>query len=196
MSDPLATVEDVEALGVTPGTVTDEMLEQASARFRSEAGHAITAQEYVQVLRPSGTLVKIPRTPVTAIDAVRMLALDGTAGEQVVGWSFDGIDLIDLSGLTGDVWLNGPYRWQGNVQVTYTAGYDPIPEDVRWAVAAMVKRAVEAGTAGVVSEAIGDYSRSFGGYTASGAFSMTSDERATARRYRPRVTGASITLGY
>jgi hypothetical protein len=190
----LATVEDVEALGVTPGSVTDEMLEQASARFRSEASHNIEATEYVQVLRPAGSLVKIPRTPVVSVDAVHMLALDGTAGAQVVGWGFDGIDLIDLQGLAGDVWLNGPARWCTNVQVTYTAGYDPIPEDVRWAVAAMVKRAVEAGTAGVVSEAIGDYSRSFGGYTASGAFSMTADERTVARRYRPRVTSIPTRL--
>lgn len=194
-SDALASLGDVTSLGADPTVVTEEMLEQASARFRSEARHHITERDYVQVLRPAGGLVKLPRIPVVTVDEVNILELDGSPGAAIAGWTFDGIDLLDVNGLTDDVWLNGPTSWSGNVQVTWTAGWDPIPEDVRWAVAAMVKRAAEAGSSGITSEQVGDYSRSFGGYSASGAFSMSRDEQETARRYRPRVTSIPTRLG-
>jgi hypothetical protein len=190
----LATVDDVVALGASPAQVTGEMLAQASARFRSEAQHPIDRRTYTQVLRAVGGWLRLPRTPVAAVDEVRAVNADGTLGDLLTGWVFDGLDMLTVSRLTPDVWLNGPAAvWSDTVQVTYTAGYDPIPEDVRWAVAAMVKRAAEAGSSGVTAEAIGDFSRSFGGYTASGAYSMTADERATAARYR--TTARSLSVG-
>jgi hypothetical protein len=191
----LATIDDLTALGADPALVTEEMLEQASARFRSEAHHQITEQAYTFIMRPAGGLVKLTRVPVVSVDTVKMLNSDGTPGTALAGWTFDGIDLLDVNGITGDAWVNGPSSWSGNVEVTWTAGFDPVPEDVRWAVAAMVKRASEAGTSGVTSEQIGDYSRSFGGYSASGAYSLSKDERETAAKYRPRNTSMPVRLG-
>lgn len=188
----LATVDDVEALGLPQGTVTAAMLEQASARFRSEARHYISVHTYRSTIRPSGGVLILAHHPVLTVDEVRQLDSNGQPGAPVVGWTFDGIDRVAVAGLSHVV-LNAPsYDGARAVHVQYKAGYDPVPEDVRWAVAAMVKRSVEAGSAGVVSEQVGDFSRSFGGYTASGAFSMTRDEQATARRYRPNVTSVRL----
>jgi hypothetical protein len=192
----LATIDDVTALGADPGAVTAQMLEQASARFRTEAGgNQIEVTEYAMVLTPYGGAVVLPHTPVVQIGQVRSLNDDGTPGAAITGWVFDGKQGLNVRGL-GEVWVNGPaYRYEyRNVHVTWTAGYDPIPEDVRWTVAAMVKRAAEAGPSGVTSEQIGDFSRSFGSYTASGAFSMTKEERAVAARYRA-ARGLTMPVG-
>lgn len=194
----LASVDDVAALGVDPALVTDEMLAAASARFRSEAGgNLIEATEYAQALRPYGGQVRLPRTPVAEVTRVSLLDNQGAPGTAVTGWTFNGIETVDVAGLSADVWINGP-SWNGEdrpVFVEWTAGYDPIPEDVRWTVAQMVARAADAGPAGVTSEQIGDYSRSFGAFTASGAMSMTHEEREVARRYRQRRSNAPVTPG-
>ena len=193
----LATVDDVTALGADPARVTDEMLAQASARFRSEAGgNQIEATEYTLTLRPVGGLVRLPFTPVIEVAAVNLLNDNGTTGTAVTGSMFNGIDTLDVCGVSSEVWVNGP-SWTGDrtVRVEFTAGFDPIPEDVRWTVAQMVARAADAGPAGVTSEQIGDYSRSFGSFTASGAMSMTREEREVARRYRTRRASMDVPLG-
>lgn len=192
----LATIDDVIALGADPSAVTPEMLEQASARFRAEAGgHLIEAHTYTQVLRPAGGYVRLPRLPVLEVVGVNMLTDSGAPGAAITGWVFNGIDTVDIRGV-GDVWVNGPgwddHAEERNVSVVWSAGYDPIPEDVRWTVAAMVHRAVTSGPAGVVSEQIGDFSRTFGAFTASGAMSMTREERDLARRYRPRRSSVAV----
>lgn len=196
----LATIDDVIALGVDPTTVTQEMLDSASARFRAEAGgNQIEATTYRQVLRPIGGFVRLTRTPVVSIDAVKLLTDQGTPGAEITGWTFDGIDTLDSRGLDEGAWINGPTwdddRRRVNIWVEWQAGFDPIPEDVRWTVAQMVKRASEAGPSGVTSEQIGDYSRSFGSYTASGAMSMTKDEREVAHRYRVKRTTFDVGVG-
>lgn len=196
----LATLDDVIELGADPSNVTEAMLNQASARFRSEAGgNQIEVTLYQRVMTPVGGFIQLPHAPVVSISAVKILNDDGTPGTTVTGWVFDGKRQIDVTGLGSDVWLNGP-SWNDcdegrNIWVEWTAGHDPIPEDVRWTVAQMVARAADAGPAGVTSEQIGDFSRSFGAFTASGAGSMTKEERAVAHRYRAKRNTLDVRLG-
>lgn len=186
---PLASVDDVRALGVTAeDTAVLASLDKASARFRAEARNQITATDYAQVLRvEDGGLVILPRIPVVEITEVRTLTSQGQAGAVLTGWTFDGIQVINVNGLAGLV-INLAVQelaWT-NVWVEWSAGFATVPEDVRWAVASMVERALSAPASGIAGETIGDYTWRGGGYTASGAFSMSKDELATAHRYRSR----------
>jgi hypothetical protein len=190
----LATVDDVVALGVVAEeSAIAAALAKASARFRSEAANDITVSEFDMVLRQYGGRVRLPRTPVVSVTSVRLLNLDGSDGPALVGFAFDGIDTITVS----DDWpvINGPGIVTPTVRVQWSAGFAEIPEDVRWAVASMVERALSTPASGVASETIGDYTWRGGGYTASGAFSMSKDELATAHAYRPRSSTMSARVG-
>ena len=172
------------------------VLEAASARFRVECGRDLSLAERVTVLRMDDRgCVSLPERPVSEVSEVRAVASDGTAGEVIVGWVFDGVGQVTI----GDWWslvVNAPAVAEesvtSTVQVTYTAGYQPIPEDVAWAVAAMAVRsltAAQAGT-GIESETIGAYSYRMGGAAAAGVLGMTAEERMVARRYRRRSVGS------
>jgi hypothetical protein len=191
----LASIDDVRSLGVE-GTdaLIQASLAKASARFRSEARHHITAADYNQVLPTWGGSVALPVAPVIRVDSVKMIELDGTDGAPVVGYFFDGIRTISAGNRL--LVINGPGYLSRNIRVEYRAGYDPVPEDARWCVASMVERALTSVAApGIASETIAEYTWRAGGYTASGALSMSRDELAIAHSYRERVRTVSLGQG-
>lgn len=192
----LATVEDVQSLGVTAeDAVIEAMLAKASARFRSQARNPITLTDHAMVLRATGGYTTLPHTPVVEVSEVRNLNMDGSPGAVLAGWTFDGIDTVFVSGL-GGLLVNGPGFVTESLHVEWSAGYAEVPEDVRWAVASMVERAASGPAPALAGETIGDYSWRGGGYTASGAFSMSADEMATAAKYRPRSGDVRVRAGY
>lgn len=184
----LADVDDVEAL---LGDTVDQsrvaaMLAQASARFRTEARCEFTQATNTKILRVLGGEVDLPDRPVVTVDSVASLADDGSESTQITGWVFDGIHTVHVGDQTCVINASRVGAPE-TVSVQWDSGYSAIPEDVRWAVAAMVVRAI--GTPapeGVTSEQVGAYSYRAGGYTASGALSMSRDEVTVARKYRPR----------
>lgn len=191
----LATVDDVLSLGVEADEqVVAAMLAKASARFRSEAQHDITVTERTEVLRPEGGRVRLHRVPVVSIDTVNAVARDGSVGVAFAAWTFDGSDTVDLRGIGGVV-FNATYPTTCNVWVTWSYGFAVVPEDVRWAVASMVERALSGPAPALTGETIGDYSWRGGSYTASGALSMSADELAVARAYRPRRSTVRAVAG-
>lgn len=193
----LATVTDVaDLLGLASEAVDPDqaaaMLAQASAKFRAEAQCQFTAGETTTVLRVDGQRVSLPARPVTAVSEVRQLNRDGSAGSAMTAWTFDGIHTIHLSDAT--VVINATYFQCETVQVTWSHGYATVPEDVRWAVAGMVARAISSpAPAGVSGETIGAYSYRTGATTASLALGMTDEEREIARNYRPAVVSMTST---
>ena len=194
MTEPLATVDDVLALGIMADEqVVAASLAKASARFRAEARHGITAQDYAMVLRPYGGRVRLPHTPVSTVDGVWALNAQGVKSTALAAWTFDGVDTIDLRGLESVIVNAGTFTTT-NVWAEWSAGYASVPEDVRWAVASMVERALSAPQSGIAGETIGDYTWRGGGYTASGAFSMSRDELEVAHKYRPRTTSVGLRL--
>jgi hypothetical protein len=137
------------------------------------------------VLRVDAGTVSLPRRPVVSVDTVSAVATDGTAGAAVSAWTFDGIDRVRLA--DPGVVINATYCHTDTVWVEWTHGYATVPEDVRWAVAQMVARAISSpAPAGVSGETIGAYSYRTGATSASGGLGMTEDERAIAHKYRPR----------
>jgi hypothetical protein len=158
--DPLATVADMEARGVTVDPSEEAalatFLATASATVRDAAGCAISETTDTVVLEGGRDLrLALPGPPVTAVSAVE---IDGSA---VTDWRLT----------SGVLWR--PCGWQPNcapseVTVTYTHGLPTVPADIvdlvcRLAAKSLVAlRSTPDGTGmaetPLVSERIGDYS--------------------------------------
>lgn len=185
----LATAADVSTL-LGRALTSDEqarvqsMLELASAACRAEARQEFTSQTHTVIARPVGGLVRLGQRPVASITTVRMINDDGTVGLGLAGWTFDGIDTVNVGDITGLV-INGPEDWEPDtVQVVYVAGWPTIPEDVKMVCADMVRLALLGPQGPVVSETIGSYSYRLADSAVGGAVAMTDGHRHILRRYR------------
>lgn len=167
----LVTVADIEArLGreLTPAEEAriDAMLMDASALVRSYTRQDFTFTEDDNVVtRPVGTVIRLPKTPVTEVRSVSVVTGDGLGtSTALAGWSFDGIDKVDVAGLD-TVILNLPEWWStgwgpNTYRVTYSHGYLTVPDDVVAVTCATVVRVLLSPSqiAGMVGENIGKYS--------------------------------------
>lgn len=141
MATPLATVDDATVrigrqLDDTETARLEALLSDASARIRSYLGAAAldypARGEVVESckVRPGG-LIRLGLVPVVSIDSVYDYAVDtplpftryGTAG-AVVGVAHGAV--INLPETDEEVMPYVP----ASVKVTYTAGYDPVPDIV------------------------------------------------------------------
>lgn len=185
----LASVDDVADLLALDSSGVDAdqaaaVLAQASARFRAEAGCDFDETETTLILRVDGQRVTLPKRPVLEVDTVKAINADGTAGAALAGWTFDGIHTLRVDDQS--YVINAAAYAGETVEVTWTHGYDEVPEDVRWTVAQMAARAISSpAPAGVAAENIGAYGYRTAAATVSGAAGMTDDERVVAHRYRP-----------
>ncbi|MFI6496908.1 hypothetical protein [Nonomuraea typhae] len=167
----LACVKDVELrLGRT--FTSDEagrasvLLDDASALVR-----AYTRQDFAAptsetvVLRASGGVVRLPKGPVVSVTSVVMVGMYGSPDITIVGWGWDGLDVIDVSGWTSCI-INLPESvyeaddLPSTYRVTYVHGYTTLPPVAVTVVAGMVGRTLSAPTttSGLTSETIGSYS--------------------------------------
>ena len=191
--EPLATSADVVArLGrdLTPVETirVDALLVDASASVRSRAGQDFTQAETTDRLRVDRNgKVTLPQRPVTAVGAV--VSLSGAE----VAHAWPGFDQLVTGAGTTEAWtwqfepfLNGV----GAVDVTYTHGFETIPDDLVGVVCSIVLRAVgrEPLDAGITSETIAGYSYALGVTGAAGAFGMLQPELDIVDRYA-RVGG-------
>lgn len=180
----LATVTDLEArLGrVMDGTEVaraQALLAGASARVRSYTGQTFDAGTTTTRLRVRKGQVHLPQRPATAVTAVADMdgnSLDFTwhAGQQL---TIGEVNRFDYE----------PYRYgTAWVDVTYTAGYATVPDDVVEVVCSMVLRTfgVAADASGYESESIGSYSYSVGAVAAAGAVGLMNEEREALAPYR------------
>jgi len=117
------------------------------------------------VLRESAGVVRLPKRPVTAVSSVVLIGLDGTPDITIVGWGWDGLDVVDVSGwdtvmVNLPEWVNDRAWLPATYRVTYTHGYDEVPPDVVAVVCGMVGRTMAAPStsSGITSETIGSYS--------------------------------------
>lgn len=144
----LATLQDYAYVaGVDLPTGDDatritRLIEMASAAVERWCGRSFTLVEddEITVQVTSGSL-RLPNGPVTTLTSV--LTSDG---EEV---DLDGVS-VDSLGFVSGSWSCGAYT------VTYSHGFDPIPDDVSAVVANMVHRYLS-NPSGVRSENLGDY---------------------------------------
>jgi hypothetical protein len=173
----LATSADViarlgRALTTSEAAKIDALLADASASVRN-----YTHQYIEQVVNDTVTLqvhngmVRLPQRPITA----------------VTGLPWYGGDTIRV-GFTNplDAFAFEPYRFGTRaVAVTYTHGYDPIPDDIIGVVCSIVMRALgrEPTDAGLTSESIAGYSYSLGSAAAAGGFGLLQAEKDVLDNY-------------
>ncbi|MFJ2949122.1 hypothetical protein ACIO8H_16060 [Streptomyces sp. NPDC087226] len=162
--DPLATVADLEARGLTVDAseeaVVNVYLGVASTAVREAAGTAISRTTSTITLEGvPGQRLTLPGPPVVSVDAVTV------DGRTVTGWRLVAGRLWNASGWTG--------REPSEVEVTYTHGLLSVPDDIvdlvcRMVAAALMAYRSEDGGAGlaadkeVTSERLGDWSVTYG----------------------------------
>lgn len=174
------------------------LLMDASSRVRDFTRQDFTAVTGdVVTLRPVGSLLRLPQRPVTAVTAVVAVQPDGASAVALSGWSWDGLDLVDLTWATAAGDGPWPAWWHqatpDTYRITYDHGYDPVPNTVVATVCAMVLRTLLSPslTAGMVAERIGAYNYQLqqGGGAPGATVVMTSEDEKAVARYGPRRAG-------
>jgi hypothetical protein len=120
----------------------------------------------------------------------------GAAGAPdlpVVGWQWDGLDIIRVAADTPvinlpELWQDGIEFYPGTYRVIYSHGAVPAPDDVVAVAAAMVIRTLTAPTmaGGLTGETIGPYSYRTDGSGVGTAVIMTQADKDDLKHYRPR----------
>lgn len=197
----LATVEDIEARLGRPLTEEESvriaaLLADASALVRDFTGQTLSAVAGdAIVLRPVGSLLRLPQRPVTAVVSVSAVGPDGSTLGALSGWTWDGRDKVDLT--CAERAGSWPVNWRDPLpdtyRVIYDHGYAVLPHIVMSTVCAMVLRTLlsPSMTPGMVAERIGSYNYQLQqGAGATGAtVVMTDDDEKAVRRYGPRRAG-------
>lgn len=148
----------------------EELLKDASAKVRRISGQQISQAASSVRLTPDswggGYGVFLPQYPVTDVSAV----VDDFGNPVDVTWQ-PGTNFLQT--------------W-GPVTVTYTHGYDPVPDDIVAVVCQIVGRAVTTpvDNTGVTSETLGSYSYTLGSAAAAGPLGTLNDEREIVLLYR------------
>jgi hypothetical protein len=160
--DPLATVADLEARGVTVDPAETEIvgvyLDTASAIVRDAAGSSISQETGTVVLEGTASpWLRLPSGPVTAVSEAKL----------------DGMVVTDWRLSAGALWR--PCGWRecepSTVEVTYTHGLPEVPADIvdivcRLAARALVAYRDDQSSGGLadrtpMQERIGDYSATY-----------------------------------
>lgn len=204
----LATTDDLEArLGRTL-TSTEETRATAYLADASALVRTYTRQVFDEVagdlvvLRPVGAYLVLPQLPVTAVNEVRPLDPDGIPGDPLTGWTWDGLDRIDITTvgfIPGDPWWPWPHGPE-SCQVDYDHGTAAVPDDVVAVVCGMVLRTLLSPSLveGMTSERIGQYSYQLGqfagGAAAGAAVRLTEADKDALKSYRPQAGSVQVRL--
>lgn len=170
--DPLATIADLEARGVTVDSSEADAvavyLDVASALVRDAADSPISAVTSTVRLEGTGGRLTLPGQPVTAVSAVLE----------------DGVALTDYRLLSGALTRSGGFHVGTEYTVTYTHGLPTVPADIVDMVCRLVGQELLALRSGAVasrplkSERIGDYSATYDTDTDAGTMVLTDFQRA------------------
>lgn len=191
---PLATQDDVEArlgrsLTLAESSRLDGLLIDGSAAVRRYVPQDFTEATTTDRLRVRNGRVTLPQRPVTAVSAVNSIT-----GDPVL-YTWEGFDSIATSPNVPDTfawvpWVNGIKA----VDVTYTHGFNPIPDDIIGVVCSIVMRALgrDPIDAGLTSESIQGYSYSLGAAGAAGALGMLQAEKDILDAYKREGSSARM----
>lgn len=213
-TDSLATISDLIAL-VGTDVLTDAqiarapaLLAQASALIRRYTGQTFTAvANDVVVLRATGTEVRLPQRPVTAVASVKAVGWAGLADITLpVGtWGWDGLDIINIQPFDQGWWVNLPDvvlegGYADTYRVTYSHGETTAPADVVGVCCGMTLRVLTSPSMveGLTSEHIGAYSyltgQGPGAGTAGAVVRLTETDKEALALYRRKATTIQLRL--
>lgn len=180
----LATVTDLETrLGRTLTGAdlarAEALLDDVSAAVRGYTGQQFTEATATTRLKVRGGRVVLPQRNVTAVDAVA--DVDGNAVE----FDWYGFDDVHVS-TTWNRFDRDPLVTPNYLDVTYTAGYTVIPDDIVAVVCQIAARAYgrPADETAYTSENVAGYGYSIGGASSMGAFGLLAGERDVLDRYK------------
>lgn len=201
--EPLASATDLSDRLGRPLTSIEEaraqaLLVDASAKVRSYTKQAFTRTDNeTLVVRAQQGEIRLPQRPVLDVTAVVAIGAGGAPDLPVVGWQWDGLDIIRTA--VDSPIINLPELWYeddveaypGTYRVTYSHGAAQVPDDIVGVVARMVLRTLTAPTVagGVTGETIGPYSYRTDGSGVGTAVVMTDDDRRELADagYRPKA---------
>lgn len=202
---PLATVTDIEARLGRPLTTAEQarvaaLLADASGKVRDYTGQAFTiVTDDTVKLRAQQGEIRLPQRPVLSVSSVTAVGAGGAPDLVVVGWQWDGLDIIRT--ISTSPVINLPELWYedeaeaypGTYRIVYSHGGGSTPAGVLAVVAAMVMRTLTAPTmaAGLTGETIGPYSYRTDGSGVGTAVILTDDDRRALKQYR-RTSGMSM----
>lgn len=189
--EPLASVSDLSDRLGRPLTAAEAarapaLLTDASAKVRSYTRQAFTrTDDDTVVVRAQQGEIRLPQRPVLAVSSVVAVGSGGAPDLPVVGWFWDGLDIIRT--VADSPLINLPERWYeedreaypDTYRVTYSHGTAQVPDIVVAVVARMVLRTLTAPTmaGGVTGETIGPYSYRTDGSGVGTAVAMTDEDR-------------------
>ena len=132
-----------------------------------------------------------------------VIELEGTLEREIVlpSWPVVAVTTVKVDGVTvpaaeytrvgRSLWRNSGWGEPGEiVEVTYTHGYSPIPDDIRMATVKLAVRTLQ-NPQGIRQEGIGSYSVTYGGEDVGGA--VGSFLAPLIGRYRVRAASPSLT---
>jgi hypothetical protein len=173
------------------------LLKDASAKVRSYTKRNFTRTDgETLVVRAQQGEIRLPQRPVIDVTAVVAVGSGGAPDVPVVGWQWDGLDIVravadsPIVNLPED-WYDDVEAYPGTYRVTYSHGDAQVPEDIVGIVARMVLRTLTAPTVagGVTGETIGPYSYRTDGSGVGTAVVMTDEDRRELADagYRPKA---------
>lgn len=204
--DPLADMTALEDRIGRPLTSPEVGRAQALLADASALVRAFTGQDFSRtdgetvVVRAQQGEIRLSQRPVLAVTSVVAVGSGGAPDLPVVGWRWDGLDIIRTS--SGSPMINLPELWYeedlnaypGTYRVVYSHGTDSVPADVIAVVAAMALRTLTAPSlaGGVTGESIGPYTYRTDGSGVGTAVMLGDGDRKILARYR-RTAGMTMT---
>ncbi|MFF8412808.1 hypothetical protein [Streptomyces omiyaensis] len=187
----LADISDLEARLGRPLTAAEAaraqaLLDDASAEIRTFTGLSFARVDDDEVvLRAQLGEIRLPQRPVIGVKSVTAIGAGGAPDVAVVGWGWDGLDIIRVS--SGIPSINLPEAWYeedtaaypGTYRVVYSYGDATPPAIIVTVACRMVLRTLTAPTmaGGVVGETIGPYTYRTDGSGVGTAVTMTEEDR-------------------
>jgi hypothetical protein len=194
---PFATPDDLalrlpRALTPAETAAAEALLRDASGKIRRHTRQDFTRVENdIVVLRVVEQRVMLPQRPADKPTSISYADGQGFVLSPTAWW-FNGIDQVDF---TPPTWLvNGPSftfsRRPTTVSVTYSHGYNDIPDDIVGIVCAMVARVITVPgmMPGLRSGALDDFQFALGGNLTTGALGFLPDEIEILDTYKHRPT--------
>lgn len=198
MAEPLATSDDVlerlgRALTSEETAKIDSLLLDVSSAIRGYTHQTFTEDTTTALLPIRNRAVRLMQVPVTAITSVE----DGRGNALPYEW-LTGDERICLysSGYVNEFELNIlPGTRIGKASVTYTHGYETIPDPIIGLCCHLALRAlgVPSTQSGIMQETITNYSYQIGTAAASGPFGLLASEKELLDSYR-RLAGPVVML--
>lgn len=180
--DPEAAALACEAASAIAQNITGQTLEVAdhlstieidvATRRPPRSGSPLPPADWGRVLG----VVKLPQRPVRSVTEVM---IDGVPIDEGAQWWWDGAVTLWIGDTDGVA-----------ATVGYSAGYDPIPADLRAVVLNIAASEYAVTSEAIASERLADYQVS---YRASDDAAVTARQRVLLSRYSPSVT--TIRLG-